>query len=256
MMDISIVIPVYNGSKSLSELCERIQEVCGEQGWTYEILLIDDQSRDDSWQVMKELKAESKAIQVYQNTCNKGQQRTILEGLAKASGHYVVTMDDDLEHLPESIPNLLNELVEKRLDLVYGVVEFREGKRSLYRQMGSKMRDQLFKYLFGKNTPRKLSSFRVFDRRLVNELTMSSMADSQSFVYVSAMALSMPIRAESVQIQRSARKYGASNYNWKNLSTLYLKILWYYHPWNVRFKAWRLRIERGKSHAIDDAGSR
>ena len=101
ILDFSVVVPVYNGAASLCELCEGILNCLGEH--TLEIILVDDASKDESWQVIERLKTSYPFILALQHSHNKGQTASLFTGFKASSGQYIITMDDDLQFSPADI---------------------------------------------------------------------------------------------------------------------------------------------------------
>src|SRR3989339_1364525 len=101
-MEYSIVIPVYNSTKTLESLCKRIKDVFASISALYEIILVDDLSTNQStWQVMRELRNKDPRIKLIQLRKNHGQQKALLCGFSFCRGDYIITLDDDLQHPPE-----------------------------------------------------------------------------------------------------------------------------------------------------------
>jgi len=249
---ISFVVPVYNGAKSIEELYHRIVKTCESLELKPEIIFIDDLSKDNSREKLVELKNQFPFINIKFNTENRGQQRTVLEGLRIAKGDYIVSLDDDLEHAPEEVGKLISKLGDD-LDLVYGISYKSDSSRSLLRRMGSLLRDLLFKGLFNGNNEIKLSSFRIFSRKLVNKLTDNDF--NNSFVYVSAIFMKKEATTGWVYVNGSERKYGKSNYSFNQLIKLYLNIMIYYSN-NPMFKIMKFIKKEGESkYAFNDARS-
>lgn len=119
-MDISVVIPLYNEAESLPELTAWITRVMQAQGFSYEIVLVDDGSTDDSWEVIESLKESSPAITGIKFRRNYGKSAALNVGFAAAKGSVVITMDADLQDSPDEIPELYRKITEERYDLVSG----------------------------------------------------------------------------------------------------------------------------------------
>ena len=100
MPDISIVIPLYNEEESLPELADWIERVCGEMGYSHEIIMIDDGSTDSSWEVIKRLSKDYNAVHGIKFQRNYGKSAALNEGFKAAKGNVVITMDADLQHPP------------------------------------------------------------------------------------------------------------------------------------------------------------
>src|SRR5678815_2614824 len=119
-MDLSIVIPLYNEEESLPELCEWIRHVCNERQLSYEVILIDDGSTDDSWKVIQRLLSENNAIKGIKFQRNYGKSAALNEGFKAAQGEVIITMDADMQDSPDEIPVLRRMITEGGYDLVSG----------------------------------------------------------------------------------------------------------------------------------------
>ncbi|MDA3879587.1 MAG: glycosyltransferase family 2 protein [Prolixibacteraceae bacterium] len=119
-MDLSIVIPLLNEEESLPELTGWIQKVMDENRFTYEIIFIDDGSRDDSWRVIQELCGQNKQVKAIRFQRNYGKSPALHVGFQKAQGDIVITMDADLQDNPEEIPEMKRMIDEDGFDLVSG----------------------------------------------------------------------------------------------------------------------------------------
>ncbi|QBR13003.1 glycosyltransferase family 2 protein [Sphingobacterium sp. CZ-2] len=119
-MDISVVIPLYNEEESLPELCAWIKRVMDEHQFTYEIIMVDDGSKDKSWQVIQSLKAENEHVTGVRFRRNYGKSAALNVGFAAAQGDVVITMDADLQDSPDEIPELYDRIKNQGADLVSG----------------------------------------------------------------------------------------------------------------------------------------
>ncbi|MBM3412768.1 MAG: glycosyltransferase family 2 protein [Bacteroidetes bacterium] len=119
-MDLSLVIPLLNEAESLPELTRWIEEVMNEQGYSYEVIYIDDGSEDNSWQVIQALQRSNTNVKGIKFQRNYGKSAALQVGFHAASGDIVVTMDADLQDSPAEIPGLRNMILEKDYDLVSG----------------------------------------------------------------------------------------------------------------------------------------
>ena len=120
-MDISIVIPLYNEAESLPELFKRIKAVMEQNGFSFEVIFVDDGSKDDSWQVITELKAaHPKVIRALKFRRNYGKSPALYCGFKKAEGDVVFTMDADLQDRPEELPEMYHMLKDGGYDLISG----------------------------------------------------------------------------------------------------------------------------------------
>lgn len=119
-MDISVVVPLYNEEESLPELCAWIKRVMDENNFIYEIVLVDDGSKDKSWQVVQALKANNEQITGIRFRRNYGKSAALNVGFAAAQGDVVITMDADLQDSPDEIPELYDRIRNQGADLVSG----------------------------------------------------------------------------------------------------------------------------------------
>lgn len=119
-MDLTLVIPSYDEEESLPELCAWIERVMKTNNFTYEIIIIDDGSNDDSWKVIELLRAQNANIKGIRFQRNYGKSAALNEGFKAAQGDTVITMDADMQDSPEEIPGLRRMILEDGFDLVSG----------------------------------------------------------------------------------------------------------------------------------------
>lgn len=156
--DYSVVIPVYGGKDTLTELVGRIFQVMEGEGYSVQVVLVDDAGPHGTWPVIPPLvEAFPGRVKAIRLARNSGQQSATLCGIHHASGNWVITMDDDLQHLPEEIPALIQRQKEVGADMVYGI--FPKKHHSLVRNLGSR----LFNWGFGMmaSTSGSGSAFRL-----------------------------------------------------------------------------------------------
>ena len=120
MLQLSIVVPLYNEAESLPELCAWIDRVMQANSFQYEMIFVNDGSRDESWSVLQTLAKEYKSLKGISFARNYGKSAALHEGFQKASGEVVITMDADLQDSPDEIPELYRMIKEDGLDLVSG----------------------------------------------------------------------------------------------------------------------------------------
>lgn len=214
---ISAVIPVYNSSKSIGELCSRLASTLPAIAWDYEIILVDDGSKDDSFDKMKVARQGNSKVKLIRFEKNFGQQNAIMCGLRYSKGDYVVTLDDDLQNPPEEVSLLMNE-IKTGYDVVYGIPI--ERQHSFTRNFGSLMADLLFEVVCGKPIKIRVSSFRVIRRSIADKIVQ----DNTGFVYISAITLRYTKNIGNIIVTHNQRKYGSSNYNMKKLARLFFNI--------------------------------
>lgn len=220
---VSVVIPVFISAQTLNELFERLMAVLNSYSQDWEIIMVDDASTDRSYDVMQKLRATDKRVKIIQLANNFGQHHATLCGLRYASGKYVITMDDDLQHPPEEIPKILN-----KLDEGYDVVIGRIGKKkhNIFRNMGS----QAFHFLSTKmaNKPKDIymSSFKGFSKYALDLIiaNIGPMPFIEEIVFRSVPAASIT----NIDFEHAHRKHGRSKYTLLKLLKLSSYLLFSY----------------------------
>ena len=190
---VSVVIPVYEGEATLEELCSRIAAVLEPRSGDFEIILVNDGSRDNSWAVISGLADRFPYIVGMNLMRNYGQHNALLAGIRKAENEVIVTLDDDLQNPPEEIPRLLEKLGEG-FDVVYGKPSARQHR--LWRNFSSWFLKMVLKMIMGAEIGSHSSSFRAFravlrggfdnfcDARLSIDVLLSWVAARTTFVFV------------------------------------------------------------------------
>lgn len=172
----SIVIPVFNSTSTLEQIVTRVAAVFSEMPHTdHEMIFVDDASTNPgTWETLKKIAGENPQVRLVQMMRNFGQTSATLCGMGYAKGQYIITMDDDLQHSPEDIPNLI---AEKEHDVV--MAQFPELKHSLYKRFLSWVKNILLTLLINKPFKLKLTAFRLF-RREVCQALLSVVTSPQS----------------------------------------------------------------------------
>ena len=216
-LDLSIVVPVYNSASTLAVLLDRLTKVVDPITQIYEIILVDDGSRDDSWAVIQSLRetygTHLVAVQLMRNY---GQHNALMCGLGMARGEYVVTMDDDLQNPPEEIPKLLAHIKEHGLDLVYGCPRARQ--HAAWRNIGSTLVIHFYRTVF--RNPVTPTPFRIM--RL--QLAQSVMFYDLNFTYLDGLLAWCTSRIAGVEVEHHARAQGSSGYSLGKLLSLALNL--------------------------------
>ena len=210
MQSLSVVIPVYNGSTSLSELVRRLEAVLPPLSSAYQLILVNDASLDDSWQVIERLTREHRWVRGIDLARNYGQHNALLCGIREARGDIIVTLDDDLQHPPEELPRLLHRL-EDGTDVVYGT-PMRE-QHGVWRILASRVSKIVLQRAMGAEAARSISAFRAFRRQGALALE----AYTNPFVNIDVL-LSWGARSfATVPVRHDRRKTGRSNYTFRML---------------------------------------
>jgi len=207
---VSVVTPVYNGEASIAELCRRLQQVLPRIAARYEIILVNDGSRDQSWEVISKLCSQSAAVCGLNLMRNYGQHNALLCGIRAAKYDVVVTMDDDLQHPPEEIPRLLTRLSEG-FDVVYGGPK--KEQNGLSRAIASRLTRLALRAAVGAEVAKNVSAFRVFRTQL-----REAFADYQSpFVSIDVLLTWATNRFGASTVAFEPRRAGSSNYTFAKL---------------------------------------
>lgn len=216
-MDLSVVIPVYNAAGRLPALLERIEAVLGRMGLSYEVVFVDDGSRDDSWKVLRQLHASRPArVVAVQLMRNYGQHNALMAGFRRSRGRLVVCMDDDMQHPPEEIPKLVQAIEAEGLDLVYGVPEGRE--YSPWRNAGSYLVTAFYRIIF--RTSLRIGSFKIIRR----ELLQSIFSYTLNFTFIDGLLAWNTQRIGQVPVSHHPRSDGRSGYSLGKLVVLALNL--------------------------------
>lgn len=207
---ISIVIPVYNSASILPELVSRLTAIMPTVADDYEIILVNDGSRDNSWVTICNLAADSTCLRGVTLMRNYGQHNALLCGIRAASKEIVVTMDDDLQHPPEEIPKLL-QMLDAGYDVVYGppVAE----QHGLMRDLASQMTKLALQSSMGAETARKISAFRAFRTHLRNTFTEYR----SPFASIDVLLTWGTTKFAAVSVRHDPRVAGKSNYTFGKL---------------------------------------
>ena len=215
---VSVVVPVYNGQESLRELVGDLAEVLPQLTDVFEVLLVNDGSRDRSWSVICDLTHQYHWVRGIDLMRNYGQHNALLCGIRAAGNEVVVTMDDDLQHPPVEIPKLLEKL-EEGFDVVYGTP--REQQHGFWRNMASRITKLALQTAMGVETARKASAFRAF-RTQVRDAYASYQGP---FVFVDVLLTWGTRRFASVSVCHRPRRTGLSNYTFAKLMTHALNMM-------------------------------
>lgn len=209
---LSIVIPVYNSATILPELVRQLAALLPSITCDYEIILVNDGSRDESWQAIERLAEEYPSVRGFTMMRNYGQHNALLCGIRAVTKQTIVTMDDDLQHPPEEIPRLLAKLAEG-YDVVYGTPLKEE--HGILRTLASQMTKIALQKSMGADTARKISAFRAFHTNV-----RKAFADYRSpFVSIDVLLTWGATRFVSLQVRHDPRHGGVSNYTFMKLLT-------------------------------------
>lgn len=211
-MDVSVVVPVYDGEATLDALCERLRAVLAARAGAFEILLVDDGSRDASWPCIQALAARRPEVRGLRLRRNYGQHAALLCGVRAARHAVVVTLDDDLQNPPEEIPRLLERLGDD-CDVVYGTPI--DEQHGVLRTLASQVTKLVLQEAMGAHTARHIASFRAFR----TDLRDAFAGYRASHVNLDVLLTWGTTRFAAVPVRHEPRAAGASSYTvWKLLT--------------------------------------
>ncbi len=210
MTELSIVIPVYRSAEILPELAAELDRVLPEVAETFEVILVNDGSPDNSWEVIEQLQREYDWLRGIGLMRNYGQHNALLAGIRATRFAYVVTMDDDLQHPPSEIPKLLAAL-DAGADVVYGPPE--KQQHGLWRDLASALTKRVLQNVMGAENARNVSAFRAFRRECIQALKHYS----GPFVNIDVLLTWATRRFDAVPVRHDPRFAGESNYTFRKL---------------------------------------
>lgn len=224
-MDISVVVPSFNERESLPELCSRIRRVMEENGFSYEVIIIDDGSNDGSWDSILELAGEDGNIHGLRFRRNYGKSAALYCGFGRASGDVVVTMDADLQDFPEEIPEMYRMIREDGYDLVSGWKQHRKDN-ALTKNLPSKLYNA---------TARCFTGIRLHDmncglKAYRNEVIKSIEVYGEMHRYIPYLAKNAGFTAIGEKpVRHEKRKYGKSKFGVERFINGFLDLqsLWF-----------------------------
>lgn len=229
-MKYSVVIPVFNSQGVVGETIDRTVAFFRKEALDFEIILVNDGSPDASWEVIEKKAREYPEVAAIDLLHNYGQHVANLCGFSKATGDYVITMDDDLQNPPDEIRKLIDKAAEG-YDLVIG--RFKEKKHSLTRRLGSNVVGFINRKVFNAPKGLVLSNFRIIHNTVVQRVC----AYKTSYPYIPGMVVMFSSRRANVLVEHKRREVGQSNYNFWRIGKLVSEILFNYSSYPLRLVA-------------------
>ena len=225
-MLLSVIIPVYHGAVTIQKLVDVAHEQL--KAYSFEIVLINDGSKDDSEKVCLELLAKFKNISFLSLRKNFGEFQAVMCGLNHAKGDYSVIIDDDFQNPPSEIIKLLETAQKGDFDVVYG--QYDDKKHHQFRNIGSWFVNQITTSLFKKPQDLYLSSFKLIKKEVVEEICKYK----GPYPYIDGLIFNVTDNVGKVTVQHNDRHHGESNYTAKKLASLFLNIIFGYSLLPVR----------------------
>ena len=209
---ISIIIPVFNSENTIEILVNNIVQTLGEH-YKFEIILINDASKDSSEEKCKKLLDEYSSIVLYSLSKNVGEHNSVMAGLNKCTGDYAVIMDDDLQHSVDSLLELIKFGIKEKnnFDVVYTYYD--KMKYNFFRNLGRKFNNFIANLLLDKPKFLYLSSFKLINRFLITEIVKYR----SPFTYIDGIILGITSRIGRIKVVHDQRSHGRSGYTIRKL---------------------------------------
>jgi dolichol-phosphate mannosyltransferase/undecaprenyl-phosphate 4-deoxy-4-formamido-L-arabinose transferase len=218
----SIVVPVYRSEQSLRELYERINSTFELIDGDYELILVEDGGRDNSWHVMRSLRQRDDRVKIIRLSRNFGQHNALMCGFSFASGEYVITIDDDLQNPPEEIPKLIKAIRESGLDAIFGIPH--ERKHSFLRNIGSFVFRRFVLLIFRHHAAYQMSNFRIIRKELVDALLTIHTPNPA----VGPLLWNVTDRVGNITVEHRERPYGETTYTSSKLIRQFFHVVLYH----------------------------
>ena len=219
-LDISVVVPLYNEEESLAELVAWIDRVAQQHTLSYEVIMIDDGSSDNSWAEVERLKEHYPAIKGIRFARNYGKSAALYCGFAEAEGEVVFTMDADLQDSPDEIPEMRRMILEDGYDLVSG------WKRKRYDPAGKRLPSKFFNFTARIVSGIKLHDFncglKAYRRRVIKSIEVYG--EMHRYIPILAKHAGFKKIGEKV-VHHRERKYGVSKFGMERMVKGYLDLI-------------------------------
>lgn len=226
----SVVIPVYNSANIVAETIAQVREFFLSRSLRFEIVLVNDGSKDDSWGVIAGMACRYSEVTAINLLKNYGQHHANLCGFRHAKGNYVITMDDDLQNPPEEIAKLI-QTSKEGYDLIIG--RFETKQHSFVRRIGSQFVGWLNRKVFDVRDDLVLTNFRIIRRDVVDRICL----DKSFAPYIPGLALKYSSHRCNVLVRHLPRAEGKSNYTWRKILRLVATILFNHSSIPLRYGA-------------------
>lgn len=220
-IDLSIVVPLYNEDESLPELMAWIDKVCTENNFVYEVIMVDDGSTDDSWNVVQSLSQKYTTIKGIKFQRNYGKSAALNEGFKASKGSVIITMDADLQDSPDEIPELYAMIQSGNYDLVSGWKKVRYDN-AVTKNLPSKLYNGVNRMISGIQLHDMNCGLKAYRKKVVKSIEVYG--EMHRFIPVIAKQAGFPRIGEKV-VQHRPRKYGVSKFGWERFINGFLDLL-------------------------------
>jgi dolichol-phosphate mannosyltransferase/undecaprenyl-phosphate 4-deoxy-4-formamido-L-arabinose transferase len=226
MNSYSVVIPVYKSTKSLEILTNQIKELEKDQGYKFEIIFVNDSPNFyDTEKVLKQIQQEHTNVRVLTLRKNQGQHVALLIGIKYATGQYIITMDDDLQHPVSEIPKLIKAITENnQVEAIFAVPAYKNKKHSLWRNIGSYIINRIDSLFLKKPNKLVKSAFRI----MTTDLAKVIVSNYNAMPAVSSLIINSTNSIINIEVEHGKRVYGEGNYSFHKLINLTLNTILHY----------------------------
>lgn len=220
-MQISVVVPLFNEEESLPELCAWIKKVMDENHFTYEVIMVDDGSSDNSWNVVKEINKANDSFRGIKFRRNYGKSAALNKGFEKAQGDVVITMDADLQDSPDEIPELYRMVKEEGWDLVSGWKKKRYDSK-LTKNIPSKIYNSVTRRMSGVRLHDMNCGLKAYRKEVVKAIEVYG--EMHRYIPVIAKWAGFKKIGEKVVVHRK-RQYGVTKFGWERFVNGFLDLI-------------------------------
>jgi glycosyltransferase involved in cell wall biosynthesis len=219
-MNISVVVPLFNEEESLPELVDWINKVMYENNFTYEVILVDDGSKDKSWEEIEKLSETYGSVRGIKFKRNYGKSAALHTGFEAAEGDVVITMDADLQDSPDEIPGLYNMITKEGFDMVSG------WKKKRYDPISKTIPSKFFNWTARKATKIKLHDFNCGLKAYKKEVIKSIEVYGEMHRYIPVLAKQAGFyKIGEKVVQHRARKYGVTKFGLERFINGFLDLM-------------------------------
>ncbi|HOK40245.1 MAG TPA: glycosyltransferase family 2 protein [bacterium] len=206
-IDLSVIIPLYNEEQVIDELYQRLKSVLENLKKEYEIIFINDCSRDKTLDKLKTIAQKDRRVKIISFKRNFGQTAALAAGFDYASADIIISMDGDLQHLPEDIPRLIAKMEEGNYDIVTGWREERQDN-FLTRKLPSQIANYLIRLISGVKIHDFGTTLRIYKKSIIEQLELYG----ELHRFIPALASQYSLKINEIPISNPKRKFGKSNY--------------------------------------------
>ena len=224
----SVVIPVYNSKKVVGAVLRETVEFFQARKLDYEVILVNDNSRDGSWSVIRQFAEQNESVCAIDLLKNYGQHNAIFCGFHFVSGDYVITLDDDGQNPPGEMIHLMEQITKGGYDAVFG--DFYQKQHSFIRRNGTRVINYMNREIFGKPQEITLTNFRIIKREVVERIT----SYRTRYPYIPGLVVMFSNSMGNVKVQHRKREVGKSGYGFLKIVKLVSVLLFNYSAFPVR----------------------